>query len=173
MRKEKLGMEDKSRSLPMDPNLPQWDCQNCRHSLCVIGVDSYDSKFFNNYFSCSRMQGSSIHGVNSVIGSTNRRVWTTLLLCDQRKSPSSKSHKGFFLVLVLEAGAVQSAISQAWETMMIHCSFAASQLGFLLDYISVFKLAFEIATIQTQVEQPLCLECMRALSDKLDKEVED
>nr|POE84102.1 beclin-1-like protein [Quercus suber] len=52
-------------------------------------------------------------------------------------------------------------------------SVIASQLGFLLDYISVFKLAFEIATIQTQVEQPLCLECMRALSDKLDKEVED
>lgn len=24
-----------------------------------------------------------------------------------------------------------------------------------------------------QVEQPLCLECMRVLSDKLDKEVED
>ena len=25
----------------------------------------------------------------------------------------------------------------------------------------------------SQVEQPLCLECMRVLSDKLDKEVED
>ena len=53
MKKEKLGMGDKSQSLPMDLNLPRWDCQNCRHSLCVISIDSYDNKFFNNYFSCS------------------------------------------------------------------------------------------------------------------------
>ncbi|KDO86454.1 hypothetical protein CISIN_1g010177mg [Citrus sinensis] len=39
--------------------------------------------------------------------------------------------------------------------------------------ITVLKRAFEIATSQTQVEQPLCLECMRVLSDKLDKEVDD
>ncbi|KAE8727546.1 Beclin-1-like protein [Hibiscus syriacus] len=39
--------------------------------------------------------------------------------------------------------------------------------------ITFLKNAFEIATTQTQVEQPLCLECMRVLSDKLDKEVED
>ncbi|XXG89982.1 hypothetical protein AAC387_Pa12g1856 [Persea americana] len=36
--------------------------------------------------------------------------------------------------------------------------------------ITVLQRAFEIATTQTQ---PLCLECMRLLSDKLDKEVED
>ncbi|KZV19660.1 beclin-1-like protein-like [Dorcoceras hygrometricum] len=39
--------------------------------------------------------------------------------------------------------------------------------------ITVLNRAFDIATTQTQVEQPLCLECMRILSDKLDKEVED
>ncbi|KAK6137095.1 hypothetical protein DH2020_029166 [Rehmannia glutinosa] len=39
--------------------------------------------------------------------------------------------------------------------------------------ITVLNRAFDIATTQTQVEQPLCLECMRVLSDKLDKEVED
>ncbi|KAL5720109.1 Vacuolar protein sorting-associated protein atg6 [Ranunculus cassubicifolius] len=39
--------------------------------------------------------------------------------------------------------------------------------------LTVLTRAFEIATTQTQVEQPLCLECMRVLSDKLDKEVED
>ncbi|KAL5999015.1 Vacuolar protein sorting-associated protein atg6 [Asimina triloba] len=39
--------------------------------------------------------------------------------------------------------------------------------------ITVLKRAFDIATSQTQVDQPLCLECMRVLSDKLDKEVED
>ncbi|RAL38735.1 hypothetical protein DM860_002713 [Cuscuta australis] len=39
--------------------------------------------------------------------------------------------------------------------------------------ITMLNRAFEIATTQTQIEQPLCLECMRVLSDKLDKEVED
>ncbi|XP_050203314.1 beclin-1-like protein isoform X2 [Mercurialis annua] len=39
--------------------------------------------------------------------------------------------------------------------------------------VTVLKRVFEIATTQTQVEQPLCLECMRVLSDKLEKEVED
>lgn len=39
--------------------------------------------------------------------------------------------------------------------------------------ITVLKRAFDIASTQTQIEQPLCLECMRVLSDKLDKEVED
>lgn len=34
-----------------------------------------------------------------------------------------------------------------------------------------FCLVFSHFTIQ--VEQPLCLDCMRVLSDKLDKEVED
>lgn len=37
--------------------------------------------------------------------------------------------------------------------------------------IDIFRatLTFE----HVQVEQPLCMECMRVLSDKLDKEVED
>ncbi|CAN6475465.1 unnamed protein product [Victoria cruziana] len=39
--------------------------------------------------------------------------------------------------------------------------------------ITVLKRAFEIATTQTQLDQPLCLECMRVLSGKLDEEVED
>ena len=51
MKKENIG--DKSRSLPVDPNLPRWVCQNCRHSLCVVGVDSYADKFFNDYSSRS------------------------------------------------------------------------------------------------------------------------
>ncbi|KAL6845279.1 hypothetical protein ACP4OV_024774 [Aristida adscensionis] len=39
--------------------------------------------------------------------------------------------------------------------------------------VSVLKRAFEIANSQTQVEQPLCLECMRVLSDKMDMEMEE
>uniref|UniRef100_A0A7I4A2P3 Beclin-1-like protein n=1 Tax=Physcomitrium patens TaxID=3218 RepID=A0A7I4A2P3_PHYPA len=39
--------------------------------------------------------------------------------------------------------------------------------------VNVLSRAFEIASTQTQVEQPLCLECMRALSEELDKQMED
>ena len=52
MKKEKQGMGDKSRSLPVDPNLPRCVCQNCRHSLYVVSVHSYADKFFNDYSSC-------------------------------------------------------------------------------------------------------------------------
>ena len=51
MKEEKQGMGDKSRSLPVDPNLPRCVCQNCRHSLCDVGVHSYADKFFNDYSS--------------------------------------------------------------------------------------------------------------------------
>lgn len=39
--------------------------------------------------------------------------------------------------------------------------------------VNVLTRAFEIASTQTQMEQPLCLECMRALSEELDKQMED
>uniref|UniRef100_A0A7N0T4P4 Autophagy protein 6 n=1 Tax=Kalanchoe fedtschenkoi TaxID=63787 RepID=A0A7N0T4P4_KALFE len=39
--------------------------------------------------------------------------------------------------------------------------------------LTLLKRAFDVTTCQTQVEQPLCLECMSLLSEKLDKEVED
>eukprot|EP00252_Welwitschia_mirabilis_P021576 TRINITY_DN5565_c0_g1_i2.p1 TRINITY_DN5565_c0_g1~~TRINITY_DN5565_c0_g1_i2.p1 ORF type:complete len:514 (-),score=114.91 TRINITY_DN5565_c0_g1_i2:347-1888(-) len=39
--------------------------------------------------------------------------------------------------------------------------------------ITVLKRAFDTVASQTQVEQPLCLECMRILSEKLEEELED
>ncbi|RWW81525.1 hypothetical protein BHE74_00010054 [Ensete ventricosum] len=45
---DEIGGGDKGRSFPMDPNLPIGVCQNCRHALCVVGVDSYADKFFND-----------------------------------------------------------------------------------------------------------------------------
>ncbi|MCH96090.1 beclin 1 protein, partial [Trifolium medium] len=45
MRDTKKG---RSRSLPVDPNVPRWVCQNCRNPLCIVGVDSYADKFFND-----------------------------------------------------------------------------------------------------------------------------
>lgn len=190
MKKENIG--DKSRSLPVDPNLPRWVCQNCRHSLCVVGVDSYADKFFNDYSSRSGMQGSSIHGANSVLGST-RMDNSFVVLPKQKPQPQGippRPRGG--------GGAVQPDISQPGKTMdesfvVVYKSESASDGGGTQlpspeggsnvplqphnsgfhSTITVLKRAFEIATTQTQVEQPLCLECMRVLSDKLDKEVED
>ncbi|XP_066312322.1 beclin-1-like protein isoform X3 [Miscanthus floridulus] len=51
-------------------------------------------------------------------------------------------------------------------------SMPGNNSGFLSS-VTVLKRAFEIATSQTQVKQPLCLECMRILSDKMDFEIED
>jgi beclin len=42
------GSGDKGRALAVDPTLPRWVCQNCRHALCVVGVESYADKFFND-----------------------------------------------------------------------------------------------------------------------------
>ncbi|BBN15663.1 beclin [Marchantia polymorpha subsp. ruderalis] len=39
--------------------------------------------------------------------------------------------------------------------------------------VIVVQRCFEIASAHTQVEQPLCLECMRTLSEELEKEVEE
>ena len=40
-------------------------------------------------------------------------------------------------------------------------------------YIDLYMLFSFPCFLSVQVEQPLCLECMRVLSNKLDKEVED
>lgn len=42
------GGGEKGRAMAVDPTLPRWICQNCRHALCVIGVESYADKFFND-----------------------------------------------------------------------------------------------------------------------------
>lgn len=183
-------MGDKSRTLPVDPNLPRWVCQNCRQSLCVVGVDSYADKFSNDYSSRSGMQGSSIHGASSVLGST-RMDNSFVVLPKQKPQPQGMPPRP-------RGGAGQLDMSQPGKTMeesfvVVYKSESASDgggthlpsaeggsNGHLQPHNSgfhstttVLKRAFEIASTQSQVEQPLCLECMRLLSDKLDKEVED
>ncbi|KAJ0479063.1 hypothetical protein HanHA300_Chr13g0506721 [Helianthus annuus] len=34
-----VAAADKTRALPVDPNLPRWVCQNCHHTLSITGVD--------------------------------------------------------------------------------------------------------------------------------------
>ncbi|KFK35361.1 hypothetical protein AALP_AA5G275200 [Arabis alpina] len=38
MRKEEIP--EKTRTFPVDTNLPKWVCQNCHNSLTIVGVDS-------------------------------------------------------------------------------------------------------------------------------------
>ncbi|KAG8663720.1 hypothetical protein MANES_01G246700v8 [Manihot esculenta] len=183
-------MADKGRTFPVDPNLPRWVCQNCRHSLCISGVDSYADKFMNDSTSRSAMQGFSMHGANSVLGST-RMDNSFVVLPKQRPQAQGVPPRP-------RNGAVQPDMGQSGKAMeesfvVVYKSEPASDGGGthlpsleggpngqlqpnnagFHSTITVLKRAFEIATSQTQVEQPLCLECMRVLSDKLDKEVED
>ncbi|EEF39074.1 beclin-1-like protein [Ricinus communis] len=186
-------MTDKSRTFPVDPNLPRWVCQNCRHSLCIVGVDSYADKFLNESSSRSAMQGFSMHGANSVLGST-RMDNSFVVLPKQRplqaqgvpprprggplQPPESgqscgKAMDESFVVVynsepASDGGGTHLPLLEGGHNGLLQ----PNNNGFH-STITVLKRAFEIATTQTQVEQPLCLECMRVLSDKLDKEVED
>ncbi|XP_077212591.1 beclin-1-like protein isoform X3 [Tasmannia lanceolata] len=198
MKKEHMKDDtaDKGRSFPGDPNLPKWACQNCHHALCVIGLDSYAEKFFNDS-SRSRMQASLIHGAGSVLGST-RMDQSFVVLPKQRiqvhgvpprprggtlQSETSQSGKAIeesFVVLPPSAASMYKCESVS-EGGGIHLmNSGGSPISPLQtnntafhSSIMVLNRAFDIATAQTQVEQPLCLECMRVLSDKFDKEVED
>ncbi|OAY69149.1 Beclin-1-like protein [Ananas comosus] len=188
------GGGDKGRSLAFDPNLPRWVCQNCRHALCVVGVESYADKFFNDP-SRSGMQASAFQG--SVLGSS--RIENSFVVLSRNKAlingipprprsgaqqqeagQTTKAMEESYVVLPPPAASmykgespsegvgVQSQASSSNQTSTL----PANNTGFHFS-VTVLKRAFEIASSQTQVEQPLCLECMRVLSDKLDKEVED
>ncbi|KAF6171184.1 hypothetical protein GIB67_011245 [Kingdonia uniflora] len=195
--KEEIFETNKGRTFPVDPNLPRWVCQNCRHPLCIVGVDSYADKFFNDSsISRSGMQGSSVSGVGSVSAST-RMDHSFVVLPKQRSqthgvpprprggpqlsdaSQLGKAMEESFVVLppaaasmymceTSDGGGTPSPSPGGGPTSPI----PANNTGFHSS-ITVLKRAFDIATTQTQIEQPLCLECMRVLSDKLDKEVED
>ncbi|KAH7862392.1 hypothetical protein Vadar_004278 [Vaccinium darrowii] len=194
--KSNNNVSDKGRTLPVDPNLPRWACQNCRNNLCIVGVESYADKFLNDS-SRSGMQASSMHGGGSVLAST-RMDQSFVVLPKQRNqvpgvpprlragglqpdtSQSGKTMEESFVVLpppaasvyksdsISEGGVAQSPSSDGTTGAPMQ----PNNSGFHTT-ITVLKRAFDIATTQTQVEQPLCLECMRVLSDKLDKEVED
>ncbi|KAL8260774.1 hypothetical protein R6Q59_024823 [Mikania micrantha] len=165
---------DKTRALPVDPNLPRWVCQNCHHSLSITGVDFNESSTYRS--------GSWMHGAGSVLGS--RMDQSFVVLPKQRTGipprpvrESVKAMEESFVVLPPPAASVyKSADGSGTTHVSLHDEATAhtqsNNSGFH-STITVLKRAFDIATAQTQVEQPLCLECMRVLSDKLDKEVED
>ncbi|XP_026426409.1 beclin-1-like protein [Papaver somniferum] len=183
---------DKGISFPVDPNLPRWQCQNCRHALCIVGVDSY----VNESASRAGMQGSSVHGgAGSVVAST-KMDHSFVVLSKQKNSSqggvpprprggpgdnraSGKAMEDSFVVLPPAAASMYNSESGSDGGAHLPSSggipgnhLHPNNSGFHSS-ITVLKRAFDIATTQTRVEQPLCLECMRVLSDKLDKEVDD
>ncbi|CAN6568314.1 unnamed protein product [Malus baccata var. baccata] len=180
-------MGERGRRFQVDPNVPRYACQNCRNYLCVVGADSYSEKFFHD-FSRSGMQGSSMHGANSVLSST--RMDNSFVLLPQQRAQaqgvpprprggavntgqSEKAMDESFVVVYKsesspDGGGAHLPLPDAGPNGPLQ----PNNSGFD-STITLLNRAFEIATTQTQVEQPLCIECMRVLFDKLDKEVED
>ncbi|CAN1160052.1 Beclin-1-like protein [Linum perenne] len=198
-------MSDKGGTLQVqvDPNLPRWMCQNCRHSLCIVGADSFADKFLND------SSFRSVHGASSVMGST--RMDNSFVVLSKQKSQSHgippRPQGGGTGVSGVQPEPGQSGKAMDESFVVVYKSEPVSDGGSggpmpsleggsngqlhphnagFHSTISVLKRAFEIATTQTQVrvaskliqalphvEQPVCLECMRVLSDKLDKEVDD
>ncbi|XP_075487859.1 beclin-1-like protein isoform X2 [Primulina tabacum] len=186
------NMVDKGRILPADPKLPRFLCQNCHQNLCFIGVDSYADKFL------ASGQGSSIQGTGSIISST-RMDNSYIVLPKHRNqipgvpprprgepvlpdaSQSGKAIDESFVVLPPPAASLYKCEPGTGGSGTnftlpqgdpINTPMQQNNSGFH-STITILNRAFHIATTQIQVEQPLCLECMRILSDKLDKEVED
>ncbi|KAM7260945.1 hypothetical protein ACFE04_026420 [Oxalis oulophora] len=158
---------DKSRSFPVDPNLPRWVCQNCRHSLCVIGVDSYADKVtrMDNSFVVLPKQKPPV-----LPGAPPRPRGAGA--SDAAGQPGKAMDESFVVVYKSESATDGSGANSTLPEGGPNSPLQPHNSGFH-STITILKRAFEMATTQTQVEQPLCLECMRVLSDKLDKEVED
>ncbi|OVA05725.1 Beclin family [Macleaya cordata] len=173
----KGDMSDKGRSFPVDLNIPRWVCQNCRNSLCIVGVDSYAEKFLNE---------SSSRADHSFVVLPKQKSPAQGIPPRPRGGPthsdtstSGKAMEDSFVVLPLAVASMYKCESASDGGTYLPSSGGSpsgplqpNNSGFHSS-ITVLKRAFDIATTQTKVEQPLCLECMRVLSDKLDKEVED
>ncbi|KAK1276663.1 Beclin-1-like protein [Acorus gramineus] len=160
-----------------DPNLPRWVCQRCRQSLCVVGVggggvESHSDKFLNDS-SRSGMQGSSLMR-------SSRMDHSFVVLPRQRNQGQGgvpprppKAMEESFVVLPPPAASVYKPETSPTESGRTRSpSPRANTFGFH-SCVTVLNRASEISTGQTQVDQPLCLECMRVLCDEFDKEVED
>ncbi|URE18005.1 beclin 1 [Musa troglodytarum] len=176
----------------MDPNLPKWVCQSCRHALRIISVDS-DSNFFSDP-SCSGMEASTVQG--SVMGSSRVDHLSMVLPkqkyqghgvppCPRSTTPqpdsshSTKAVTESYVVLPPAAASMYRnesppEVGGAQEWVQGESPSSGLQVNDPRFHSSIIlKRVFNIATSQTQVEQPLCLECIRLLSDKLLEEVED
>nr|CAB3475282.1 unnamed protein product [Digitaria exilis] len=178
----------------VDPSLPRFRCQECRRALVVVGVDSYADRLPAH--AAAGSHASSVQG--SVMGAS-RMDNSYVVLSRQNRSHgpgipprppsaaaphteanhSARAIEGSYIVLPPPAASIyKTPASEGGGAQLTPPGVNSSSplpgnnSGFHSS-VTVLKRAFEIASSQTQVEQPLCLECMRVLSDKMDKEIED
>ncbi|CAL4959679.1 unnamed protein product [Urochloa decumbens] len=178
----------------VDPSVPRFRCQECRRAFVVVGVDSYAERLPAH--AASGNHASSVQG--SVMGAS-RMDNSYVVLSRQNRSqgpgipprppsaaaPHTEPHQptraieGSYIVLpppaasIYKAPASEGGGAQLTPPSVNSSSPSPGNNSGFHSSVTVLKRAFEIASSQTQVEQPLCLECMRVLSDKMDKEIED
>uniref|UniRef100_A0ACD5VPP5 Uncharacterized protein n=1 Tax=Avena sativa TaxID=4498 RepID=A0ACD5VPP5_AVESA len=186
------GGGEKGRGV--DPLLPRFKCQECHRALVVVGVESFPDK--QPPHANSGMHASSVQG--SIMGAS-RMDSSYVVLSKQNRSQgpgipprppsaaarhvepnqSTRAIEGSYIMLPPAAASIyKTSASEGGGAHLPPLSLNSTShsqgnnSGFHSS-VTVLKRAFEIASSQTQVEQPLCLECMRVLSDKMDKEIED
>ncbi|XP_047178026.1 beclin-1-like protein [Vigna umbellata] len=162
----------RTRTFPVDPNVPRWVCQNCRNPLCIVGVDSYADKFFNDPSRSEKMsigmQGSSVHGASSVLSATKMDN-SYVVLPKQRPQAQGNAHRprgdaaaaaaaqpgkameeSFVVVYKSESGTDGGGAHSPGAGLILVAICSLHNSGFN-STITVLTRAFEIATTQTQV----------------------
>ncbi|TVU35510.1 hypothetical protein EJB05_17406, partial [Eragrostis curvula] len=131
-----------------DPSLPRFKCQECHRALVADGLPAYAAS------------GTLVFSLDDRI----KQLRYACIFCSGQYYGCKQNGKFF-------CGGIQAekiASSSSYEGGR---PYSENNPGFYSN-VTILKRAFEIATSQTQVEQPLCLECIRVLSDKMDKEIE-
>ncbi|TKW16060.1 hypothetical protein SEVIR_5G275000v4 [Setaria viridis] len=165
--------------------VPRFRCQECHGALAVVGV-------------ADRLPPSGMHASAVIMGTIRMDNFYVVLSKKDRpkglgippRPPTSASthiepnqrtrviEDSYIMLPPSTASIYKTSSSEEDGAQLLPPSVnsSSSSLGNNSGFFSsatVLKRAFEIATSQTQVEQPLCLECMRVLSDKMDFEIED
>jgi len=167
----------------VDPSPLRTRCKECHGALVVVGADSgmHASAFQGSTMGASRMDSSYV-----VLSKNNRSQGLGI---PPRPRSAAAPHiepnqpprpiEGSYIMLPPPAASIYKTSSSEGVGRQLlppsvnsSSSMPGNNSGFFSS-VTVLKRAFEIATSQTQVKQPLCLECMRILSDKMDFEIED
>nr|CAB3473911.1 unnamed protein product [Digitaria exilis] len=172
----------------MGQSVPRFRCQECHGALAVVGVAER--------LPASGMLASSVQGSimgtsrmdNSYVVVLSKKNRSKSLGISQRPLSSASPHvepnqptrpmECSYIMLPPPTASIYKASSsedaaQLLPPIVNSSSSSPQNSSGLFSSVTVLKRAFEIATSQAQVEQPLCLECMRILSDKMDFEIED
>ncbi|CAM8907394.1 unnamed protein product [Rhodiola kirilowii] len=151
------------RNFHVDLSLPKWVCQNCHQSISAVGFDEAAR---------SGLQGSSLNGSGSVLGASTMDQSFVVLPNQRNPCPGRMVLRPDW---ELCTSLIPTIPIRQWKNPSseggLGGALQSNNSGFSSNLI-LLKRAFDVAASQTQIEQPLCLECMSVLSDKMDKEVE-